>query len=335
LTRDLHPIADCQSRGGRTQPPPYHSASLTRIRQITPPLAFLFCAIASISAAQSPPQSSPAQAIIHRPPNRVRVLRFITLESSDSAGDVFCFACSVRVRGRVVGDIITIGGNVLAEGPVEGDVFTVGGGIEVRSPGRLAGDAFALGGYIEKTGGGVVARDSLAIPYVIIPGQLSPTALGSVGLAVINLVLVALAFAVLRPQRVENVAMAVQHRSGSVIFSGLLAVILFYAANSVCTFLGRKQAIPEVILGAIFIIVAAIGATGIGYWAASYAFPNTKGKATTLAGILTLTFLEIVPYAGAIVALIGVILSLGAAVVSAFGTRAVSPPAPPQCDPIS
>lgn len=288
----------------------------------------LIFAAAFSSAAQSSPQTL-------RLANRFRVLRSITVDASDAAGDLLCVACSVRVRGHVAGDVITIGGSVLAEGSVDGDVFALGGGVEVRSPGRLGGDVVALGGYIETAGGGAVARDSLAIPYVIIPGQFNPTALGSFGLAILNVALVAIAYAALRARRVENVAQALHHRPGSVLFAGFLAVVFFYLANSLCTRLGRAQAVPEIVLGAVFVVVAATGGAGLGYWASSYAFPNTKGEATTLAGILALTFLEFVPLLGFAVALAAVVLSLGAAVVSAFGSRLVEPPAPSQCDPVS
>lgn len=277
----------------------------------------------------------PSTTQSNHPANRFRILRSLTVESADTASDLLCIACSVRVRGHVAGDILTIGGSVLAEGPVDGDVIALGGGVEVRSPGRLSGDVFALGGYVDKTGGGMVVRDSLAIPYIIIPGQLNPTALGSAGLAALNLLLVTLAYAAMRLRRVANVSQALQHRPGSVIFAGLLAVVFFYAANSLCTRLGRAQAVPEVILGAIFVIVAAVGAAGLGFWAARVAFPHTEGAATTLAGIFALTFLEFVPLLGFAVALAGVILSLGAAVVSAFGSRVVAPPTPSQYDPIS
>lgn len=292
------------------------------LRVLIPPLLLLALATSAVSQTA-------------RPLNRFRVLRTITVEGSDLAGDLLCIACSVHVRGHVAGDILTIGGSVLAEGPVDGDVIAVGGGVEVHSPGRLSGDVFALGGYVEKTGGGIINRDSFAIPYVIIPGQFSPTALGSAGLVGVNLLLVALAYAALRVRRVENVAQAIQHRPGSVIFAGLLALIFFYVANSLCARLGRAQAMPEIVLGAFFVMVAAAGAAGVGYWAASLAFPNTKGEATTLAGIFTLTFLEFVPLLGFVVALTGVVLSLGAAVVSAFGSRVIGPPAPSQCNPSS
>jgi predicted membrane protein len=278
---------------------------------------------------------APAAAAQTGPVGRVAFFHTTTIESSDTVTDVLCIACSVRVRGHVTGDIVTIGGGLVSQGIVDGDVVAIGGGVEVRSEGRLGGDVFSLGGYIDKVSGGTIARDSFAVPYVIIPGQLNPTAIGSAGLAVINVLLVALAYAALRLRRVEATARALHDRAGSVVFAGLLAVVFFYAANSLCTRLGRSQAIPEIILGAIFVAVAAAGATGVGFWAASFPFPNTQGAATTLAGILTLTFLEFVPLFGFAVALAGFVLSLGAAVVTAFGSRAVEPPAPPPGDPIS
>jgi hypothetical protein len=331
LPSGLQPSADSQSRGGRPIAPPPHLFTFS----VCAALAFfalgLFLLCAASTPAQQPPpgQSPPARA--DRPVNRLRILRALAVESSDTAGDLMCIACSVRVRGHVAGDIITIGGSVHAQGPVDGDVVAVGGGIDVTSTGKLSGDVFALGGYIENAGG-AISRDSMAIPYIIVPGQSAPTALGCAGLAALNVLLVALAYAALRIRRVENTSNALHHRAGSVVFAGFLSVVFCYAANSLCMRLGRSQAIPEIILGGAFIAIASAGAAGVGFWAASFAFPNTQGVTTTLAGILSLTFLEFVPLFGFVVAVAGAVLSLGAAVVSAFGSRHVAPPPPPACD---
>lgn len=333
MPSSLQPSADCQSRGGRPiAPPPHHLTFSVRAALAFLALALSLLCAASLPAQQPPPGQSPT-ARADRPVNRLRILRALTVEPSDTAGDLMCIACSVRVRGHVAGDIITIGGSVHAEGPVDGDVIAVGGGIDVTSSGKLSGGVFALGGYIESAGGVSIPRDSLAIPYIIVPGQSVPTALGCAGLAAINVLLVALAYAALRIRRVENISNALHHRAGSVLFAGLLSVVFFYAANSLCMRLGRSQVVPEIVLGAAFIAIASAGAAGVGFWAASFAFPNTEGVTTTLAGILSLTFLEFVPLFGFVVALAGAVLSLGAAVVSAFGSRAVAPPPPPAFDP--
>jgi hypothetical protein len=69
-----------------------------------------------------------------------------------------------------------------------------------------------------------------------------------------------------------------------------------------------------------------VGAPGLGRLVGGIAFPNMSSFRATLAGIFALTFIELVPLLGFAVLTIGLLLSLGAAVVSRFGSRAVPMP---------
>jgi hypothetical protein len=272
-------------------------------------LIFLVCAI---------PAS--AQTNLHLK-DRLRILRNVTVEPGETVSDVQCFACSVLVRGRVAGDVITVGGNIAVEGQVDGDAVAAGGGIEVRGQGKLVGGAIAVGGYEETKAGGVIAGKSLAIPYVIIPGQLNPTALGSLALAGFNVFFVGIAFAILRSHRVTNTANAIRYRSGLVMISAIVSLGVLYALNALCVYLGRAENAAEIVLGALLLAAASAGATGLGSAVARIAFPETKGIITVLAGILALTLLELVPLFGIVVFVAGGLVSLGAAVASGFGAR--------------
>lgn len=225
------------------------------------------------------------------------------------------------VRGHVTGDVVTVGGDVVVEGAVDGDAVAAGGGIKLRAQGKMSGDAIAVGGYVEKKDGRAIGGEALGIPYVIIPGQLSPTALGSLALAAFNLFFVAIAFSALRARRVTNTANAIRYRSGLVMISGIVALGVLYALNSLCGYLGRAEDGAEIALGALLLAVAAVGATGLGSAVARIAFPETKGIVTVLAGILALTLLELVPLFGVVVFVAGGLVSLGAAVASGFGAR--------------
>jgi hypothetical protein len=265
-------------------------------------------------------------AQIRPPHDRLRVLRNVTIEPGETVNDVQCFVCSIRVLGHVSGDIITVGGGIVIDGAVDGDAIAVGGGIETRAQAKLSGDAIAVGGYVQKNGGGI-GGEALGFPYIIIPGQLSPTVLGSLSLAALNLFLVGLAYAVLREQRVESAARAITERNGAVLAAGLFGFGFFYCLNWMCTHLGSAQDSAEIALGAVFLAIAAAGATGLGFWAAKFAFPNTKGVVTTLTGILALTFLELVPLLGFVVAAVGLLISFGAFLVSFLSGRPRSAPA--------
>jgi len=257
--------------------------------------------------------------------DRIRVLRNITVAPGETANDILCLWCSVHVLGRVKGDIFTIGGSIDVEGEVDGDAVAAGGGIAARGQGKLAGDALAFGGYVERIGGGAIDGENAGFPYVLLPGQLSPTLLGSLCVAALNLLLAGLAYAILRAQRVKNMAAAIANRNGSVFGGGLIGLGMLYGLNRLCTYLGRAEATAEIVLLVVLLGVAAAGAAGLGYWVGKLAFPTTQGLFTTLAGILALTFLELVPLLGFVVAAVGWLMCLGAAIVTAFGARAVAP----------
>jgi hypothetical protein len=274
-------------------------------------LILLFCLAAT--SAQTKPNP--------RLKDRFRILRNITIEYGESVSDVQCFACSVVVRGHVAGDIITMGGGIVVEGVVDGDALAAGGGIESRAQGKLSGNAIAVGGYVRTSDGGAIGGKSLGIPYVIIPGQLSPTALGSLALAAFNVFFVGISFAILGARRVTNTANAVRYRSGLVMISAIISLAVLYALNALCVNLGRAEDAAEIVLGALLLGIASAGATGLGSAVARIAFPETKGIVTVLAGILALTLLELVPLFGIVVFVAGGLVSLGAAVASGFGTR--------------
>lgn len=274
-------------------------------------LILLFCLAAT--SAQTKPNP--------RLKDRFRILRNITIEYGESVSDVQCFACSVVVRGHVAGDIITMGGGIVVEGVVDGDALAAGGGIESRAQGKLSGNAIAVGGYVRTSDGGAIGGKSLGIPYVIIPGQLSPTALGSIALAAFNVFFVGISFAILGARRVTNTANAIRYRSGLVMISAIISLAVLYALNALCVNLGRAEDAAEIVLGALLLGIASAGATGLGSAVARIAFPETKGIVTVLAGILALTLLELVPLFGIVVFVAGGLVSLGAAVASGFGTR--------------
>ena len=276
-------------------------------------LILLLCASGASASAQTKPNP--------RLKDRFRILRNITIEYGETVSDVQCFACSVVVRGHVAGDIITMGGGIVVEGVVDGDALAAGGGIESRTQGKLYGNAIAVGGYAQASDGGAIGGKSLAIPYVIIPGQLSPTALGSLALAAFNVLFVGIAFAILGTRRVTNTANAIRYRSGLVMISAILSLAVLYALNALCVNLGRAEDAAEIVLGALLMGIASAGATGLGSAVARIAFPETKGIVTVLAGILALTLLELVPLFGIVVFVAGGLVSLGAAVASGFGAR--------------
>ncbi len=278
---------------------------------------FLFILAFSATAVAQP---DPSQ-------NRLKILRDIVIESRETAVDVQCFMCSVHVHGHVTGDIVTLGGGIFVDGQVDGDVIAVGGRLEANSNSRISGEAVALGGYISRQPDSVIEGKSESLPYLLIPGQYRPTLLGSITLAIINVLFVTLGYLVVRDKRAETVSLAIDRKPASVFFAGFVCLPLFYGLDWLTRYLGRAQIFADVILLILLAAVAATGATGLGDWIALLAFPQTKGIWACLGGILALSLLELIPLLGFIVFAVGLIVSLGASLVTKFGSREVPEPA--------
>lgn len=153
--------------------------------------------------------------------DRVRVLRSIVIDAGESAGDVICFGCSVRVRGQVQTDVVSIGGSVEVEGSTESDVVAIGGGIHLGPKAKIGGDAVAVGGYVTQDPGAQVAGETVPIPYIFIPGQRQLVAVGILTVAAVHLCLVLLCYAILRQRRARNVALALSKKPWQVLVAGV------------------------------------------------------------------------------------------------------------------
>ena len=258
--------------------------------------------------------------------NRIKVLRDIAIESGETAGDVQCFMCSVHVRGHVTGDIITLGGGIFIDGKVDGDVVAIGGRIETNRNSKISGEAVAFGGYINRQPDSVIEGSSESFPYLLIPGQYRPTLVGSLTLAIINVLFVALGYLIVRDKRAETASLAIERRPASVFFTGVVSLAIFYGLDWLTRYLGHAEIFAVIILLLLLAAVAATGATGLGDWVARLAFPQTRGIWACIGGVLALSLLELIPLVGSLVFTIGLIVSLGASLVTRFGSHEVSEP---------
>jgi hypothetical protein len=273
----------------------------------------LACAI-SAAAISAPPKN---------PHDRIQFFQDIIVDANDTANVVQCFGCNVHVRGHVTGDIITGGGSIYISGPVDGDAAAIGGHINVNSGGELQGKALAIGGYVTSNGSGKLDRTPVAFPYAILPGQYRPTPRGMIILTVVNLLLIAIACAILRPKRVDNTAWTIWNRKNMVLLMGIAALFIAWGFESMGEHLGPAEDAADMFLGFVIVVVGTAGATGLGRLIGGVAFPGLPSIRATLAGIFALTMLEIVPILGFFVLTIGLMIAVGAAIVSGFGASAV------------
>jgi hypothetical protein len=297
----------------------HRAPAMTRIlaRPLIRALAFLVLISAFGASASAQPDPSL---------NRIKFLGDIAIETGETAVDVQCFMCSVHVRGHVTGDIITLGGGIFIDGQVDGDAIAIGGRIESNRNSKISGKAVAFGGYVNRQPDSVIAGNSESFAYLLIPGQYRPTFVGSVTLAIINVLFVAFGYLIVRDKRAETASLAIERRPASVFFTGIVSLAIFYGLDWLTRYLGHAEIVAVVILLLLLAAVAATGATGLGDWVARLAFPQTRGIWACIGGVLALSLLELIPLVGSLVFIIGLIVSLGASVVTRFGSLEVSEP---------
>ncbi len=283
-------------------------------------LAAVFLLISTVCVVTSA-QSNPSH-------DRLKALNNIVIATGETASDVQCFMCSVHVQGHVTGDIVTFGGSIFVDGTVDGDAVAMGGRIESNSNSNISGDAVAVGGYVVRQDHSAIAGDSKSLPYVLIPGQYRPTILGSLTLALINVLFVAFGYLLVRAARAEIAARALERRPASAFFAGIFLFLVFYGLDWLTGYLGRMEIPSDIALLLVFLIIAAAGAAGLGCWVARVAFPGTRGVWAAIGGILALSLLELVPLLGLLVFTVGLIMSVGVSLVTRFGSRDVAVPNP-------
>jgi len=84
----------------------------------------------------------------------------ITIGPGETASDVTCFGCSVRVRGRVDSDVTTFFGSVVIEGEgrVGGDTTVFAGDVRLER-GASVQEVDIFGGELHRDPGATVAGD--------------------------------------------------------------------------------------------------------------------------------------------------------------------------------
>ena len=84
--------------------------------------------------------------------SRVAFGETITVDQGQTAGDIVCAFCTVKIRGDVTGDMVTFFGTVdVGEGrAISGDVVTFGGGLNLANEARIGGDLVLFGGALDQ-----------------------------------------------------------------------------------------------------------------------------------------------------------------------------------------
>lgn len=224
---------------------------------------------------------------------------------------------------------VSIGGDVTVIGKVKGDAVAIGGSLFLRGGSSVGGNAVSVGGTIVKAPTAVVRGDITEVAIPIMGGAAAAGLFG--GFALFSLlsfigfvVLAAILVALFTPQ-LKLVSTTIEKNIVKTILWGLLITVLF---------------VPIMILLAISIVgivlipvwVILVSAAGLFGYIAAAQFIGKKILAAfklkkvtfiveTLAGILLLALVSLVPILGGLIKAIVCLGGLGAVTLSRFGTQ--------------
>jgi len=248
-------------------------------------------------------------------------LRSVTIEQSPYKGSINCFGCNVVVKGELDGEIVTIGGDVTVYGKVRKDVVAVGGAVHLKNGAEVDKDVVAIGGGIT-TEGTVLAPERegfAALRWMHLPGQLSIGWRGVLALLGFHAMCVLLPVLLLRPRRVRNVAVA----SRRWLITVLLGAMAIAATSLFLDWIDdhlRSSETFETIVSVLFLAVFALGVAGIILTIGERFSPNRLFAALLVGGVL-LVALELIPYVGFMVMILGSCWATGAALWGGMGFR--------------
>jgi hypothetical protein len=271
-----------------------------------------------------------------RAEERVQYLRDLVVNPGETASEVACIGCSIRVYGTVVGDATAIGGELKVDGTVTGDAVAVGGAVRLGPLARVQGDATSLGGPVVRDPQAVISGEVAAYPWLYWPGQRQPYWRGILGLLGAEAALFLVFYLAARARRVLKMAATLEHRPWWSLLAGILAsalICFLYYEVAILSF--GKSPLKHyedwlywgftAVLGILF----GFGHVGIGCRLGrtlrlrSGAVAGLIGDAplpATAAGILLVFVLELVPIVGTLAFALFALLGIGAAVLSLLGT---------------
>jgi cytoskeletal protein CcmA (bactofilin family) len=98
--------------------------------------------------------------------DRSAVFHNITVAAGDTAADVACVACNIRIDGTVTGDVAAVAGNIMIRGAVRGDAAAVLGNVRLENGGSIGGDVAVIAGRLVREPGATVGGEVARIPAI-------------------------------------------------------------------------------------------------------------------------------------------------------------------------
>lgn len=248
------------------------------------------------------------------PPDKIVLSGGALVPEGETVDYLFVASGPAVVEGTVQGTAVVLNGPLTVSGRVQGDAVVLNGPVTVQRRGVIAGDVTSPDPP-QVAPGGVIQGETRGVEQQAGRTGLAGSFLGWLALAVSTLLLGLLLLAA-APRAAGQVLDAVRSRPGLAALLGVVAFIglPLVAVLALLTLVGIPLGLA--LLGALALIY------WIGFTAAAWLLGRTivKGERTGFLAFLTgwaiLALLTLIPVAGAIIAIIAIIMGLGAILVA-------------------
>ncbi len=239
-------------------------------------------------------------------------------------------------KGQRVRSVLTLGGQITIHGTVEDGVLAVGGSVVLTRTAVVKGDVASVGGVIviakdAEIGGDLTEINSTNF-YETIMNSISSEWAGwswvfaLISLSILAVVLcMALLTAALLPKQVIAVSEAVRENTLKVILTGVLALVTIAPLALLLTIsvIGIALIPLEIILVVLTILLGFIAVSRlIGSWVFGLIGKSGTGVVReTFWGLVIIWIVGWIPYVGWMIKALAIVLGLGAALITRFGTH--------------
>jgi len=234
-----------------------------------------------------------------------------------------------------VRNVVVIGGQITINGAVDKNVVAVGGSVVLTKTAVVGGNVLSLGGVIvnardSQIGGTLTEINSSNIIETLIAALSSEWEGWSWIFAVILfsfflvILVVALLIVALLPKPVRTVASAIGENTFKVVLCGLLALVLIAPLAVLLTISVVGIALIPLEMIVVFCSVL-LGFIAVGQFVGKkilklFKRRNPSMHSETLLGMILLWLAGGIPYIGWMVTAVAIVVGLGAALITRFGT---------------
>jgi hypothetical protein len=239
-------------------------------------------------------------------------------------------------EGEKVGRVIAISGQITVNGTVEDSVLAIGGSVVLTKTAVVRGDVASFGGVIvmsknAEVGGDITEINSTNIYETAINSISSEWDGWSWVFAIISLSMLAvilcmaLLTAALLPKQVIIVSEAISENTLKVILTGVLALVAIAPLALLLTIsvIGIALIPLEIILVVLTVMLGFIAVSRlIGARALRWSGKKPAGTVReTFWGLVIIWIIGWIPYVGWMLKAIAIVIGLGAALITRFGTH--------------